>query len=373
MTATTELRVHTTEEAGNLVLGLAGSLDAATSPDLAARLDELGSEDHQRVVLDLAELDGIDLVGVAVILEARDRLRERNIELKLRRGSARVRKVFGLTLDAGEPVQEGPARPANLLTRIGDVVLGIRAQFIEGLMQLGNITYAVVIGPFRGERIRTGSAAEQLVRVGADAVPIVSLISLLVGIIMAMQSADQLRQYGASIFVADLVGISMTRELGPLITAVIVAGRSGSAIAAELGTMVVTEEIDALRTMGLNPIGYLVVPRFLALTIALPCLAIIADSISIIGGMIIGVVNLDIPLRTYFRQTIDAVILSDLLTGLVKATVFGIIIANVGVFEGMHVQGGAEGVGRATTRSVVVSILFIILADAFFTTLFYFF
>ncbi len=136
--------------------------------------------------------------------------------------------------------------------------------------------------------------------------------------------------------------------------------------------MVVTEEIDALRTMGLSPTRYLVVPRFLALTIAMPCLVIIADAISILGGMIIGVTTLDIGPHTYFKQTIDAIILSDLLTGMAKSVVFGIIIANVGVFEGMHVQGGAEGVGRATTRTVVTSILLIIIADAIFTAYFHF-
>ena len=372
MTAT-ELKLHATEEPGSLVLSLAGVLDNETSPGFAAHLGQLEVGNRHRLVLDLAGLDRIDSTGVAVILEARERLSGRQVELKLRRASAQVRKVFELVLAHSEMSVEGePPLSSSGLSRLGEAILRAREVAAEGARQLGDIAYAILIGPFRGERIRIGSTAQQVALVGADAVPIVSLISLLMGLIMAMQAAHQLRQFGASIFVADLVGIAATRELGPFITAILVAGRSGSAIAAELGTMVVTEEIDALRTMGLNPTRYLVVPRVLAVTIALPALAVIADTITILGGMLVGVFNLGLGFKTYFDQTIQAIILSDFLTGLVKAVVFGVIIGNVGVFEGLHVQGGAEGVGRATTRSVVVSILLIIVADAIFTALFYF-
>lgn len=372
MTAT-ELKLRATEEPGSLVLSLAGVLDNETSPGFAAHLGQLELGNRHRLVLDLAGVDRIDSTGVAVILEARERLSGRQVELRLRRASAQVRKVFKLMLAHSETsVEVEPPSSSSGLSGLGEAVLRARETAAEGARQLGDIAYAILIGPFRGERIRIGSTAQQVALVGADAVPIVSLISLLMGLIMGMQAAHQLRQFGASIFVADLVGIAATRELGPFITAILVAGRSGSAIAAELGTMVVTEEIDALRTMGLNPTRYLVVPRVLALTIALPALAVIADTITILGGMLVGIFNLGLGFKTYFDQTIQAVILSDFLTGLVKAVVFGVIIANVGVFEGLHVHGGAEGVGRATTRSVVVSILLIIIADAIFTALFYF-
>jgi phospholipid/cholesterol/gamma-HCH transport system permease protein len=368
-----ELKVRAIEEPGRLVLALAGVLDSETSPGLAARLGQSEVGDHPRIVLDLAGLDRIDSTGVAVILEARERLAERQVELKLRRASDRVRRVFKLTLShAGEAVEHEPAPPPDVLSRVGEFALQLKNGAAEGARQMGEIVYAIAIGPFRGERIRVGSSAQQVALIGADAVPIVSLIALLMGLIMGMQGAHQLRQFGASIFVADLVGIAATREIGPFITAILVAGRSGSAIAAELGTMVVTEEIDALKTMGLHPTRYLVVPRVLALTIALPCLAVIADAITILGGMLIGVFHLGIGVRTYFDQTIQAIVLSDFVTGLIKAVVFGVIIANVGVFEGLNVRGGAEGVGRATTRAVVSSITLIIIADAIFTAIFHF-
>jgi phospholipid/cholesterol/gamma-HCH transport system permease protein len=369
---TTELNLRATEEPGTLVLSLAGALDNETSPGFAAHLGQLELGNRDQLVLDLAGLDRIDSTGVAVILEAKERLSRRQVELKLRRAPAQVRKVFNMMLAHAEAPVEGKPPATTFLSRLGEIILRARGTGLEYAQQLGDISYAILIAPFRGEKIRIGSTAQQVAIVGADAVPIISLIALLIGLIMGMQAAHQLRQFGASIFVADLVGIAATRELGPFITAILVAGRSGSAVAAELGTMVVTEEVDALRTMGLHPTRYLVVPRVLGLTIALPALAVIADAIMILGGMLIGIFNLGLGFRTYFDQTIQAIILSDFLTGLVKAVVFGVIIANVGVFEGMHVQGGAEGVGSATTRSVVVSIMLIIIADAVFTALFYF-
>jgi phospholipid/cholesterol/gamma-HCH transport system permease protein len=156
------------------------------------------------------------------------------------------------------------------------------------------------------------------------------------------------------------------------VTAIVVTGRSGSAVAAELGTMLVSEELDALRTMGLNPMRYLIVPRILAMAICMPILAAIANVVAIFGGMIIGVFHLGISASAYYNQTMQAIQLSDLVTGLVKSLVFGIVIGNVGVFEGLHVRGGAESVGRATTQSVVTSIFLIIITDAIFTALFYF-
>jgi phospholipid/cholesterol/gamma-HCH transport system permease protein len=376
MTATiassSSLRVNQVEESGRLVLELAGVLDHNTSPDFAHRLGGLDAHPGG-VVLDLGGLSRIDSTGVAVILEARDRLAAARTDLKLRHAAPQVRKVFALTLARADELQEeAPDRFWDPLGMAGEAAVQVKQWAIESVQQIGEIAYWILIAPFRGFRIRVGATLEQIALMGADAIPIVSLIALLIGLIMGMQAAHQLRQFGASIFVADLVGIATTRELGPFITAIVVAGRSGSSIAAELGTMVVTEEIDALRTMGLNPMRYLVVPRCLALAIALPGLAVIADVVAIFGGMLIGVFNLGLSFPTYWNETLHAVQLSDFLTGVLKALVFGVVIANVGVFEGLHVKGGAEGVGRATTRAVVASILLIIVTDTVFTTLFYF-
>jgi phospholipid/cholesterol/gamma-HCH transport system permease protein len=210
-----------------------------------------------------------------------------------------------------------------------------------------------------------------MVRIGVNSVPIVGVITFFVGLIIAMQAAYQLKRFGATIYVADLVGVSMTRELGPLITAIIIAGRSGSAIAAELGTMKVGEELDALKTMALNPVGFLVVPRTLAMIIVLPCLTVLADFLGIAGGFVLAITNLKLSFVAYFNQTATAILLKDFITGLVKSFFFAIIIAQIGAYEGFSVQGGAEGVGKSTTASVVVSIFMIIVADLLFTSLFY--
>lgn len=228
-----------------------------------------------------------------------------------------------------------------------------------------------IVAPFKGEKMRVRSLVEQVVRIGYDSLPIVLAIAFFVGIILAMQAAYQLKRFGATIFVADLVGVSVIRELGPLLTAIVIAGRSGSAIAAEISSMKTAEEIDALRTMGLNPIGFLVVPRALALMIALPCLTVLADLVGIFGGYLLAITTLDFSTLRYFNQTSAALTIKDLITGLVKSECFAMIIAMVACYEGFRAEGGAVGVGKATTTTVVASIFLIIAADVFFTALFY--
>ncbi len=370
-----ELTLETRAEGDALVVELGGSLDTRTSPTLSRELATLAGDGARgrRLILDLAGLSYVDSAGVAVILDARDRLAREGTELHLRRASERVRKVFALALArADELVPEAPAQFWDPVGAAGEAALRLKEQGRDTAVQVGEVAHALLVAPFRGHPIRFADSVQQLLLIGVNAVPIVSLIALLMGLILGMQSAHQLRQFGATLFIADLVGVATTRELGPLITAIVVAGRSGSAIAAEIGTMVVTEEIDALRTMGLQPTRYLFVPRILATTLAVPLLAVIANTIAILGGLMIGVVHLGIGAQTYFDRTVQALVMDDVVTGLAKATVFGLIIGNVGVFEGYHVRGGAEGVGRATTQSVVSAIFLIIVADAVFTAIFYF-
>jgi len=228
-----------------------------------------------------------------------------------------------------------------------------------------------LVAPFSGGRVRLRATLRQALRAGNESLPLVGLICFLTGMIMALQSAYQLRQLGALDLVASLVAISMTRELAPLLTAIIVAGRFGSAIAAELGTMRVSQEIDALTVMGIDPVSFLVVPRLVALTLTLPCLTVFADVIGILGGQLIGVGVLDIGGRHYVELTFDAPVLDDIYTGLVKALAFAAIIGLIGCHQGLGTRGGAEEVGRATTRSVVRSIVLVIGADLFVTALFY--
>ena len=207
-------------------------------------------------------------------------------------------------------------------------------------------------------------------RSGADAVPITLLINLLVGLVMALQSSAQLKRFGAEIFVADLVGISMARELGPLMTAIIATGRSGASFAAELGSMKINEEIDALRTMGFGPMRFLVIPRTLALMLVLPLLTLLADLVGMLGGLVIGVVSLGLTPMGYWNETQKAVRFWDVGSGMIKACAFALAIALISCQQGLAASGGAEGVGRRTTSAVVTTLFTLILIDTVFTLFF---
>jgi phospholipid/cholesterol/gamma-HCH transport system permease protein len=219
-------------------------------------------------------------------------------------------------------------------------------------------------------RIRWRAIFHNMQTAGFEALPIVGLLSFLMGVVIAYQGADQLQRFGANIYIVDLVGLAMVRELSPLLTAIIVAGRSGSAYAAQIGTMKVTEEIDALRTIGISPQELLVLPKMLALIIALPLLTVFADVTGIIGGMIMARSKLDVSFDVFIGRLGDAVSLSSFLTGIIKAPVFAAIIALVGCFQGFQVGGSADSVGRQTTLSVVQSIFLVILTDALFSVVF---
>ena len=217
------------------------------------------------------------------------------------------------------------------------------------------------------------ASISEMVKAGYNSVPIVAVISFFIGVILALQSAYQLKRVGALIYVANLVGVSITRELGPIITAILVSGRSGSAFAAEIGSMKAAEELDALKTMGINSVRFLVVPKLLAMMIMVPVLTIFSDVVGIFGGFLLSTTVLEIHPYNYFNQTLNALLVKDIITGLIKAWVFGIIITIVGAYQGFKVEGGAEEVGRRTTASVVASIFLVIVFDLFFTTLFYYF
>lgn len=231
--------------------------------------------------------------------------------------------------------------------------------------------WIVVVGLRSPRRLRRAETFRQMVQAGINSIPILFLIIFLIGFILAMQSAYQLKKFGVTSLVAPLVGVTITREVGPLITAIIISARVGAAITAELGTMAVSEEIMALETMAIRPVPFLVVPRFIALVVMLPCLTMLADLVGLLGGFCVGVGNLDMSAGAYFHNTIEGLENQDIITGLVKSVGFAVVIALVSCHEGLSVGGGPEGVGTATTRSVVTSILLIILTDLMFTVIFY--
>ena len=227
--------------------------------------------------------------------------------------------------------------------------------------------------PLSGSPLRWQSTIRHMAVVGVHALPVVCLIASCTGLILALQAGAELHKFGALQFVINLVGITMTRELGPLMTAIVVIGRSGSAFSAEIGTMVVTEEVDALRAMALDPIEFVLVPKYLAMMAMMPCLTIAADAAGILAGGIFTYFSLDMTINQYLRATFEVLLLRDIVSGLVKSIAFGTIIVHVGCFEGFRVRGGPEGVGQATTSAVVKSIFLIVIADLFFTAFFYFF
>ncbi|HPN88888.1 MAG TPA: ABC transporter permease [Candidatus Omnitrophota bacterium] len=227
--------------------------------------------------------------------------------------------------------------------------------------------YWAVVPPMKGERILT-----QAKRVGPESFFIAALIAFFIGMIMALQMANQMVKLSAEIYIPSVVAISLTRELAPVLTSLIVAGRIGAGITAEIGTMTVTEQVDALKVFAVNPVKYLVVPRFLALTVMLPLLTIFADLIGMLGGFVICIYKLGISPALYMTMILESLTVKDVMTGLIKTICFGAIIALVGCQQGLNVKAGAEGVGKATTMSVVLSFIFIIIADCLFTTMFYF-
>jgi phospholipid/cholesterol/gamma-HCH transport system permease protein len=271
-----------------------------------------------------------------------------------------------------------PTRPIPRSFAAIDVLGGIGAgaerslAYLGGLAALiGKASAALLFSPLkRGRSLQR--AVHQAMMVGVRAIPIITLITFFVGVIIALQGAYGLQRLGAMQLVAGLVAISITRELGPLVAAIVVIGRSGSAFAAEIGAMRVSEELDALQTMALNPIDFLVAPKLAAMAIMLPCLTIWSDLMGVLGGALFGVAGGGFTLGGYFIATREALALRDVTTGIAKSLVFGIVITAVGCYEGFSTGAGAEEVGRATTSAVVISILLVVLIDLMFTYLFYF-
>lgn len=257
-----------------------------------------------------------------------------------------------------------------MLETVGKQTCAAWAQVLALLGFVGECALALAGWVRHPVRIRWRPIVFNLRSGGWDALPIVGILSFLLGVVVAYQGADQLRRYGANIFVADLVGLSMLREFAPLMTAIIIAGRSGSAYAAQIGTMAVTQEIDAMRTIGIAPLEMLVLPKLLALLLALPLLTVFADLLGVLGGMLMARAQLGVGLAEFVERFSKAVSVTSYLVGLGKAPVFAAIIVLVGCFQGFRTRGGPDSVGRQTTRAVVQSIFLVIVADALFSVAF---
>jgi len=339
---------------------LEGKITRFTVPSLLAkisRIDKIKS-------IDLRKVSAIDSAGVAFLDELSLKFSPEIINAS-KEVEAAIKTFSSLRISSIKP-----GKPPNFLEKLGGSFYDGKDSFVNGLFLAADIAYWSFIGLFNKKGQRRGSTIAQSLLIGVDALGIIGLLSLIIGLILALQSAAQLRQFGASIFVADLIAISMVREMGPMMTAIIVAGRSGSSIAAEIATMKVTEEIDALKMMAINPIRYVVVPKLHAITICMPFLVVISTIIGIVGGLIIAVTYLDLSVISYFNEAIGVLSLKDVLVSLTKSIFFSWVIVIIASYYGFKVQGGAEGVGKATTASVVASIFAVIVLDALFSLIF---
>ena len=327
----------------------------------------------ERLELDLGDVESLDGACVAALVRAWREARAREGNLAIVRASKAVQRSLelfdALGGDRGQPSSERAV--LGLLEGLGEATISRSRGLVSFLQLAADSTAATLTGIIRPSTIRWGAVIEQTFLIGYKALPIVGLVAFLIGLTLAFQSAYQLRQFGAAIFVANLTGVAMVREMGPLMTAILVAGRSGSSIAAEISTMEISEEIDALQVMGISPIGYLAVPRLLAIMLALPLLTVMADLLGILGGFTVGVAYLDLPPVLFINQTLESLVPRDLLTGLAKSFAFAWGIGLVGLHYGFSARGGAEEVGKVTTASVVASIFYIIVADCLFSVLFY--
>jgi phospholipid/cholesterol/gamma-HCH transport system permease protein len=307
---------------------------------------------------------------MALLVALRSDLAARNVNVEFAGANARIETIVNLYSGHDIAAKRKRRQPEGTVAQIGRTTLEI-IQEAKALLDFLGKLILTGISLVRNPRVSNWKEVAPLCeKTGADAVPIVLLINFLVGFVMAFQSAKQLKMFGANIYVADLVGISLTREIAPLMTAIIVCGRSGAAFAAEIGSMNVNEEVDALRTLGISPFAWLVVPRFFALILVVPVLTLIADIIGTAGGLLVGIIDLDLTAQGYFIETLTAVHGWDVVTGLLKSLIFSGAIALIACQQGLAATGGAESVGRRTTSSVVTSLFSLVMIDALFTVIF---
>ncbi len=363
-----------TEREGERLRVIAGgSWETGALSALDGGLRRLAREPVRFAAIDLSAVDSMDTAGAWVLYRTRRDLRARGVAAEFE-GVDRSHADLLARVEKGDVEQtlvRDELHPViALIAHIGEASLAVFQEGASLLSFLGVTVITLGRSIIRPRRIRFTSLVSHIEQVGLNAIPIVGLLSFLIGVVIAYQGAEQLRQFGAQVFTVNLLGISMLREMAILMTAIVVAGRSGSAFTAQIGTMQVNEEVDAMRTMGLDPIEVLVLPRVFALIIALPLLTVLADLTGLAGGALATVLVVDISLAQFMERLNDAVPLAAFWVGIVKAPVFGFLIAMVGCREGLVVAGSAESVGRHTTKSVVLSIFLVIVADALFSIFF---
>lgn len=357
---------------GGMMLHLRGRMDAERSSVLLRELDAFFSKGPPpSLTVELSGVTFLDDFGALVLIELKSMMMREKKSFRLENPGeeiGQVLKTFQFETLGKEPSLPRKSKP-GILVRLGDSAIHHADDLRFLISFIGSVFLSLIYVVKHPRALRTEDTFSYMQRTGVDALPIICLISFLLGLIMAFMSSVQLKQFGANIYVASLVGLAMVRELGPIMTAIIVAGRSGSAFAAEIGTMKISEEVDALFTMGFDPTRFLVVPKLIASVVVVPMLTLFSDLFAILGGLLVGVSMLDLTTSSYMTQTMKTLSAFDFSLGILKSAVFAVIICWIGCLRGFQVRGGAAAVGQATTSAVVSSIFLIILVDSLFSVI----
>ena len=354
-------------EKGGIILHVQGSMDEFSAGALIKDMSRFLKESPtSSLTVDLEKVTYLNDFGALVLVELKRLMTSGKGLFRLENVNENVNKILSvLSFDAlSERVSFAKPPLPGSLVRLGDATIRHASDLKYLISFIGSVCLSLIHVILHPKSLRIDDTLSYMQKTGVDALPIVGLISFLLGLIMAFMSAVQLEQFGANIYVASLVSLAMTRELGPIMTCIIVAGRSGSAFAAEIGTMKVSEEVDALFTMGFDPTRFLVVPKIIASVITVPLLVLFSDIFAILGGLVVGVGMLDLTIGSYVAQTIKTLTLFDVFLGFTKGAVFALLIAWVGCLRGFQVKGGAASVGQATTSAVVSSIFLIIMTNS---------
>jgi len=364
-------------QAGRLVIDSDGTFCCSGAwtldylPELERQIAALPRTVAGRILCDVGAIDAMDTSGAWLLQRTLSEFERAGGAIKM----ARLSDDFAALMQTVARSWEQTAQyqrtvPARWLERLGRWAWSAGENLHKALTFVGEAAIASAALLTRAQRMRWRVLLYDLQVDGLNGMPIIGLLSFLMGVVIAYQGSEQLKTFGANIFIVDLVGISLVREIAPLLTAILVAGRSGSAYTAQIGTMTVTEELDALRSLGISPMSLLVVPRAIALIIALPLLTVFADAVGVFGGMLIALSQLGVTFTEFLNRFEYAIVLRHYLIGLGKTPVFAVIIALVGCYQGFQVSGGVDSVGRHTTISVVQAIFLVIVTDAFFSILF---
>ncbi len=365
----------TSSEDNGLLLSVTGCLSLSNLLSVKSVFQTLLHEKAPtRLTVDLAGLTYIDSAGALSLLELEQNVASRSGSVSFRNVSTEAKNILDIidrsaVFDTATTIVKAES---SAVEQVGEAGLKVAEDFTSITTFLGDLLLALFHALTHPSTVRWKDFFFYVRRAGVDGLPIVALLSFLLGLIIAFMSSLQLKQFGANVYVASLVGFGMVRELGPILTAIIIAGRSGSAFAAEIGTMKVNEEVDALVTMGFNPTRFLALPKVLAAMLVVPLLTLYADVFGILGGLTVGVMGFDLTVYSYLQQTVKSIDIFDVVSSLMKSVVFAVLIAGIGCQRGFRVRGGAESVGLYTTSAVVAGLFLIIIADSLFAIILYY-